>query len=210
MSLSLHYCGRLAEIEYIKDICDELASIAERMSWPCGRLDEDWSQRADAAIEVTQKSSQIAGHLPLKGIALTTHPKCETLKFFFDVNGHLRDPMSMVDRREDSLKPEDYWISVKTQFAGPEIHVWIVGLLKYLKKHYLPDLEVHDEGEYWDTGNFEILNKKMDFVFEKISAVRAELSRISKGHIERYSADEFATMIEALLRHKFDIEDSIN
>ena len=33
---------------------------------------------------------------------------------------------------EGSLKPEDAWIAVKTQFAGPEIHPWIVGLLKYL------------------------------------------------------------------------------
>jgi len=33
---------------------------------------------------------------------------------------------------EGSLKPEGAWIAVKTQFAGPEIHLWIVGLLKYL------------------------------------------------------------------------------
>lgn len=209
MGVSIHYRGRLAEIKNIKDICDELASIADRMNWSWSRLDEDWSQEADATIEVTERGSQITGHLPLKGISLTPH-RCETLTLFFDANGHLRDPMSMVDRREDSLKPEDYWISVKTQYAGPETHVWIAGLLKYLKKHHLPDLEVDDEGEYWDTGNFEILKKKMDLVSEKIAAVSAELSRVNKGHIESYSADELATMIEALLRHKFDIDDSIN
>ena len=43
----------------------------------------------------------------------------------------------------------------------------------------------------------------MDFVGKKISAVRAELSRVTKGHIESFSADEVASMIEALLREKF-------
>ena len=47
----------------------------------------------------------------------------------------------------------------------------------------------------------------MDFVAEKITAVSSTLSRVAKGHIEKFSADELASMIEALLRHKFDIED---
>ena len=203
MGVSIHYRGRVAEIQNIKDICDELAAIAERMHWPCTRLDEDWSQAADAIVEVTDQGSQITGHLPLKGISLTPHPKCETLQFFFDINGHLRDPISMVNISEEPLKPEEAWISVKTQYAGPETHIWIIGLLKYLKKLHLPDLEVQDEGEYWETGNFEILKEKMDFVGEKIAAVADELSRVTKGHIEHFSADELASMLEALLRDKF-------
>jgi hypothetical protein len=43
----------------------------------------------------------------------------------------------------------------------------------------------------------------MDFVGAKIAAVSAELSRIAKGHIERFSADEVASIIEALLRDRF-------
>jgi hypothetical protein len=80
MGVSINYLGRVAEIQNIKNICDELAAIADRMKWSCTRLDEDWSQAADATIEVTYNGSQITGHLPLKGIALTPHPKCETLQ----------------------------------------------------------------------------------------------------------------------------------
>jgi hypothetical protein len=43
----------------------------------------------------------------------------------------------------------------------------------------------------------------MDFVGEKIAAVSAELSRVTKGHIESFSADEVASIIEALLGDKF-------
>ncbi len=210
MRVSIHCRGRVAEIKNIKAICDELAAIADRMNWHFIRLDEDWSQAADATIEVTGQDSQITGHLPLKGIVLTLNPQCEGLPFFFDSNGRLRDPISRVNISEGALKPEDSWISVKTQYAGPEIHIWIIGLLKHLKKLYLPNLEVQDEGEYWETGNFEILKEKMDLVGEKIAAVSAELIRVTKGHIEGFSADELASMIEALLRNRFDHEDSAN
>jgi len=91
MGVTIHYRGRLADIKNIKTICDELAAIADKMNWHYTRLDEDWSQSADATIEVTEQGSQITGHLPLKGIALTLNPKCETLGFLFDSNGNLCD-----------------------------------------------------------------------------------------------------------------------
>ena len=172
------------------------------MNWHYACLDEDWSQSANATIEISEQGSQITGHLPLKGIVLTLNPKCETLEFLFDSNGNLRDPISMVNISEGTLKPEDVWISVKTQYAGPETHIGVIGLLKYLKKLYIPDLEVQDEGGYWETGNFKILKEKMDFVGEKIAAVSAELSRVAKGHVASFSADEIASIIEALLRDK--------
>jgi hypothetical protein len=203
MGVSIHYRGRVADIQNIKTICDELAAIADKMNWHYVRLDEDWAHSADAAMEVTEQGSQITGHLPLNGIVLTLNSKCETLGFLFDSNGNLRDPISMVNVSEEALKSEDFWISVKTQYAGPETHIWIIGLLRYLKKLYLPELEVQDEGAYWETGNFEILKEKMDFVGGKIAAVRKELSRVNKGHIESFSADEIASMIEALVREKF-------
>ena len=202
MGVSIHYRGRVADTQNIKTICDELAAIADKMNWHYTRLDEDWTQSADATIEVAEQGSQITGHLPLKGIVLTLNPKCETLGFLFDSNGNLCDPISMVNISEGTLKPEDVWISVKTQYAGPETHIGVIGLLKYLKKLYIPDLEVQDEGGYWETGNFKILKEKMDFVGEKIAAVSAELSRVAKGHVASFSADEIASIIEALLRDK--------
>lgn len=108
---------------------------------------------------------------------------------------------------EGALKPEDVWIFVKTQFAGPETHVWIVGLLKYIQKHYLPELQVRDEGEYWETGNYETLKEKMNLINDKIEVISGELSRVTGSHLEKLSADELASMIEALLAAKFDEED---
>ncbi len=207
MGVSIHYRGKMADISTIDVLCDELALVADKMGWTCTRLDDDWSKPADATIEVSEKGSQITGHLPLKGIAFSIHPKCESLQFFFDAAGNLCDPVSMILICEGTLKPEDVWIFVKTQFAGPETHVWIVGLLKYIQKHYLPELQVRDEGEFWETGNYETLKEKMNLINDKIEVISGELSRVTGSHLEKLSADELASMIEALLAAKFDEED---
>ncbi len=68
-------------------------------------------------------------------------------------------------------------------------------------------MEVYDEGHYWETGNFEILKEKMELITEKIQAVTAEMSRVTQSHISCFSADELASMIEALFCNKFAIED---
>ena len=203
MGVTIHYSGQLADVGKVNIMCDELVQIAEKMDWSYNRLDEDWSKPADVRLEHDERGARIVGHLALKGISFKSHPKCETVSFFFDSSGKLCDPMGVVLISEGSLKPEDAWIAVKTQFAGPEIHLWIVGLLKYLKEHYIPDLEVRDEGEFWETGDFELLKEKMDFLNEKMDAVSGELSRVTGSHLERLSPEELASMIEALLQQKF-------
>jgi hypothetical protein len=204
MGVSIHYRGKMADISTIDVLCDELALVADKMGWTCTRLDDDWSKPADATIEVTEKGSHITGHLALKGIAFSIHPKCESLRFFFDAAGNLCDPMSMTLICEGALKPEDVWIAVKTQFAGPETHIWIVGLLKYIQEHYLPGLEVRDEGEFWETGNYETLKEKMNLLNEKIDVISGELSRVTGSNLAELSADELASMIEALILNKFN------
>ena len=204
MGVSIHYRGKMADIITINVLCDELALVADKMGWTCTRLDDDWSKAADATIEFTEKGSQITGHLALKGIAFSIHPKCESLRFFFDAAGNLCDPVSMTLICEGALKPEDVWIAVKTQFAGPETHIWIVGLLRYIQEHYLPELEVRDEGEFWETGNFKTLKEKMNLLNEKIDAISGELSRVSGSNLAELSADELASMIEALILNKFN------
>jgi len=97
------------------------------------------------------------------------------------------------------LKPEEAWVSVKTQFASPEIHVWIVGLLKYLKKRYISDLQVSDEGEYWETGDIRILKEKMDLIGAKLDHISCELSSARLSDVSGLSAEQIASKIEQLL-----------
>ena len=199
MGVSIHYRGRLNDATLLPALSEELDDIADAMGWHSTRLDDDWTEPANAQLVGNSNGGQIDGHLGLKGIQITPRPKGESLSFFFDREGALRSPMNTVLILDGTLKPEQAWISVKTQFLSPEIHVWIIGLLKYLKKRYISDLDVSDEGNYWDTGDIDKLREKMDLIDAKIECISDTLAVSRFGDITSLSADQIALRIELLL-----------
>ena len=126
--------------------------------------------------------------------------KGEPLAFFFDARGNLRAPLDMVLIQEGAIKPQDSWVSCKTQFAPPEIHIWIVGLLKYLKRKYIPDLEVSDESDYWQTGDRQLLEQKMQFLQSKMDQLAGALKAGRLGDMSGLTADEIAQKLERWFR----------
>jgi hypothetical protein len=141
---------------------------------------------------------EVQGHLGLKGIQITPHPDSEPLVLFFDRYGYLRSPMTMLMILEGTLQPETAWIPMKTQFAGPDTHVWVIGLLRYLKKRYISNLEVSDESEYWDTGDRRKLEEDMTLLNGKLQHLSATISSGRMGDLTGLSADEIASRIERL------------
>lgn len=202
MGVTLHYRGQLNESSRITALVAELADIADSMGWLWTRLDDDFEIPADAQVINHPQGTQIEGHLGLQGILMTPKPNGESLCFCFDREGYLRSPIGMVQILDGSLNPDQAWISVKTQFTSPECHIWIVGLLKYLKKHYLSDLEVSDEGDYWETGDATALKEKMDFIKHKMDWLSGELTSERFSHLSGQSAEQIVSEIEDLLRNK--------
>ena len=92
-----------------------------------------------------------------------------------------------------------YFNSTKTQFMAIETHVWIIGLLRYLKKHYFSDLSVRDEGDYWETENLETLKEKKDFLQSKINQLGNALET-AEPLPEGLSIDELIARIEAITK----------
>jgi hypothetical protein len=72
----------------------------------------------------------------------------------------------------------------------------MIGLLKYLKKRYIFDLQVSDEGEYWETGDIRILKKKMNLIDEKLDQIANDLSSNRFCDLAGLSAEEIASRIE--------------
>ncbi len=204
MGVSIHYRGRLNDVGQLGKLCAELTDIARAMRWQCTPLDDDWDQPADAWLEVTSGAARIEGHLGLKGVLLTPNVEAESLSFLFDREGNLRSLLDMVSIVDGTLDPANACISVKTQFAGPQVHVWIVGLLKYLKKRYVSDLQVSDEGEYWETGDFRILKGKMDLLDAKLRQMSDGLSSGCLGNLSGLSAEQIAMRIEQWLLENSD------
>lgn len=204
MGVSIHYRGLLNDTTQLPVLSDELADIADTMGWQSTRLEDDWREPANARLVGSSNGARIDGHLGLKGVQITPGPEGESLSFFFDREGALRSPMSMVLILEGTLKPKHAWISIKTQFLSPEIHIWIIGLLKYLKKRYISDLEVSDEGMYWETGDIDVLIDKMDLINAKIECISNELSISRFGTVTGLTAAQIALRIERLLHDNKD------
>lgn len=198
MGVSIHYRGRLDSPDRLPGLREKLICIATSMGWQCRVLDEDWSVPANAVLEHSGEGAELKGYLGLKGIQLKPPGKSESLDFFFNAKGYLLSPMDVILIQEGVLTPDDAWVSVKTQFLAPEMHVMIIGLLKYIKAHHLPNLEIKDEGEYWDTGDYRVLEDKIRVIQEKMDYLSRELSSEYFGDIAGLSADEIADRIERL------------
>lgn len=180
MGLTIHYQGSIDRIENIPKLVDELEDIAESMDWMSQRINDGESDPN------------------FRGIIVNPKGKCEPLCFLFDRAGKLRGLMDLVSDHVEPTK-YSYFNSTKTQFVAVDTHVWIIGLLRYLKKHYLSNLSVRDEGDYWETENLEVLKEKKDFLQSKINQL-SEGFKTAEPLPEGLSVDELIARIEEIVK----------
>ncbi len=81
---------------------------------------------------------------PETGFITYPHPDCEPIQFSFDQRGKVSG-----------------W--VKTQFAGPETHIEVVGFLRQLRSLFAK-FGVRDEGEYLTTGREDTLRGHIETI----------------------------------------------
>ena len=177
MGITIHYRGRIRDINLIDEFCDELIDIAKTMDWKSSDLIYDEEDK-------------------IKGVSVTPHKDSESLSFFFNIeDGCLRNIMNVITKEPYNPK-ELEWDFIKTQFAPPEVHVTVVKLLQYIKEKYMPDLEVVDEGDYWETGDENVLRNKLKFLGDKIDAFGKALNSISKKDIKEITESDDESMPE--------------
>lgn len=196
MGVTIHYRGKLNNTDQLPQLCSELTDTASIMKWNYQEIDDDWSVVPDARFE----AGRIVGHLGLRGVLMQPHKDTESLAFLFDRGGVLQSPAGMVLSCEG--RSFGAWVSVKAQFAPPDIHVRIVGLLKYLKKKYISDLEVADEGQYWETGSWEGLIQKRGVINAAMNRLEDALSSGKLGDLSGLTGDQIASRIEGLFREE--------
>ncbi|MCK4288916.1 MAG: hypothetical protein KAW86_06910, partial [Bacteroidales bacterium] len=74
-----------------------------------------------------------------------------------------------------------------------------IKLLKYIKSKYISNLEVTDEGEYWETSDMERLKYLFDFLDNKINIFRDILEGNKEIFSKSDSPELIADKIEKLL-----------
>jgi hypothetical protein len=182
MGITIHYKGKIDDVEMTDNLIYEISDICNDMGW-------------DSTIIKKEKND--INHPPIKGIIFTIHKGCEVVGFIFDKNGFLRSPISI--QYYDESDKYQLIVSVKTQFSSPDIHIVLIKLLKYIKTKYISNLEVTDEGEYWETSDMERLKYLFDFLDNKINMFRDILEGNKEIFSKSDSPELIADKIEKLL-----------
>lgn len=159
MGIAIHYKGKLNSADLIDEFCEEMKDISKSMEWKFNSFDYDEKDKT-----------------PVKGLFISPHPEVELLQFMIDKNGYLRNAL-MVEhfQHDDDIT---FLNHIKSQFAPIDIHIAVIKLLKYIQQKYVTNLEVYDEGEYWQTEDTALLKEKMNFLSEKIDLFEVALNSI--------------------------------
>jgi hypothetical protein len=200
MGVTLHYRGTLDDPRRLPALCDELADVAQAMGWSTTRIDDDYDAPLDARLDHDSGGARIEGNVGLKGIFLAPDDESESLWFCFDRDGQLRSLIGQVLILDGTLKPEESWTFTQTQFSPPERHGWIVGLLRYVQKHCVSNLEVRDDGGYWDTGDLAELRRRMDLIHDVIADMTTAFSSPRFTALAGQSDEEIVAAIEKLVQ----------
>jgi hypothetical protein len=186
MGVTIHYHGELDDARRLDAALAMMRQECERRGWPC----RDFDVEAHGPYE-TYTFHEEPGPLPgwtdyvpdteiveldtrWRGLSIQPHPKCESLLLMFDA----RDArLMMLHSMGEGVKSVMYSLSVKTQFAPPEIHVEICQVLHRLQDEFGRErLVVDDESGYFYTQDMEALLKMRS----DIEAAMNDVERISR------------------------------
>jgi hypothetical protein len=203
MGITIHYRGRINSFDLIESLSDEVKDIAQSLGWGMHLWDEDLSKPNTARVIRHENYIEMCGHVPLRGLTLFPHPDCEQLSLTFDRKGHLMDAFGMTLVASGGRRPGEGWLSMKTQFSPLEIHITVVQLLHYLKKRYVGNLEVSDEGGYWESGNAQELKRRTDSISRSLDILEGALRAKPLTPAERETPEKIAEIIEKIIKDKF-------
>ena len=161
MGITIYARGRIDSIGDIPRLIGEVKGIAEENDWEYAIIDDDFAVQPNAvfALRDSDEPAAIEGSLGLKGIVVVIDLKGEPLTVLFDRSGVLTDMMQQVHWLHNNVRDERF-TACKTQFGSIDAHIHIIDLFDVLKKRYITDLVINDEGAYWESRDYKLLAEK--------------------------------------------------
>jgi len=149
MGVTIHFEGKVKSPAAYTLLMDELREFAASRRWPCESISKDHATLKRVRDE---KDWDYSG--PTFGLQLHPDENADPLRFEFD---------------------RDYYVQefVKTQFAGTDIHVTIVGLFRHIQP-FFERLVVEDEGEFWETSDESVLARHIQRCDEVLQEMLAK------------------------------------
>ena len=118
----------------------------------------------------------------------------ESIPFLFDSMGRLHALGDLIAGWDDFPILS---VAVKTQYAGEADHIWLIGLLRYIQRKYIPELRVVDEGGYWESNNADELKTRIESLGAIIKGFGSALENAFMDTvIDKNDPDALADFIE--------------
>ena len=164
MGVTIHFEGQLATEADFERLMQYVRQIAAEKTWLTERIEEKEVKLSRVRDE---EDWDYLG--PTKGAVVYVHEACEPVRFEFDRELYVQE-------------------FVKTQFAGPKVHVDVAKLLQATER-FFRTFKVYDEGENWVTGDETLVaghiancNQVIEEELENKPAARAKV-KLSSGRI---------------------------
>lgn len=194
MGLSIHYSGSFNPDASLSAMIEEVKDIVDIYKWKYFVFEDTFPPDSSGLADYSED---------IYGICFTP-PDCETIDLCFLSNGKMSSISHLKffgNSQNKEYQKYLYMLSVKTQYAGVEIHKLIIHLFKYLEGKYLQDLVVHDEGHYWDTGDEILLRdtfKKYTDLIENFASSIEIYPKLAGESFEAY----FARLLKQIYKNR--------
>jgi hypothetical protein len=161
MGVTVHYRGSIADLARVEDLEDRVLDLALELG---------------ANAQIWRSFCPDNPNRIMRGVILDLYPGQESTSLLLSPEGWLVNLVEIRDAETGELQ-EPPWCSVKTQFGPIEGHVALVELLAALKKEFIPNLQVRDEGNYWDGRDAQALRATFGRIQSTIDGLADGLRR---------------------------------
>lgn len=141
MGVTVSYRGSIEDLTRVEDFEDRVIDLALEIG---------------ANVQVWRSVCDDQPQRVVRGVIVDLYPGQETTSLLIAPEGWLVNLVDIEDAETGRLN-EPSWCFVKTQFGPVEGHVALVELLVALKKEFIPNLEIMDEGNYLESRNVQSL-----------------------------------------------------
>ncbi len=180
MGITISYRGSLDDLDRVEDFEDRVLDLALELEGQA-RI---WRSAKDDPRRM------------VRGLMLNLFPGQETTSLLLSPEGWLINPCEIEEAEKGELAGPP-WCFVKTQFGPIEGHVALIELLTVLKREFFPNLEVRDEGRYWETRNLPGLARKIKHVQAAIDGLAEGLDRFG---LSREAAEDSEILLRRIER----------
>lgn len=188
MGVTIHYRGTVDDVSHVEDMEDRVVDLA----FALGGQATVWRSYAD--------------HDPtrvVRGVMIDMAPGHDTFSLLVSPEGHLT-PLFQIEHAEKSPFDEPPGCFVKTQFGSVRGHIAIIHLLDALRQRYCSNLQVTDEGEYYETRDVVRLTDRMQFLAKAMDSLADGLREYGLSQEAAEDPNILASRIErvAMLVHQ--------